>query len=546
MSTIKRSKTDAFSVKESVNIVKLAEAAFEQISLDQLTDVVVETPTDGDILVYSSDLMAWENVPQAGLNYDLEDLANITITSVSDGQVLTWDSSTSKWVNETPTTGATTLDGLTDVNTLGVAGGMVLMYNSDTSEWNAESLDYPNSLDDLTDVTITTPSNGQVLKYNGSAWVNGTDSGATPGGSDTYVQYNDGGVLGGESTFTYNKTNNELTVSKVKTNNISGIVATDQMIIVTGENSTTAGIGLSPSALAPTFFTETSVYDIYHEGNTKTVNGQSIAGSGDITVSGGASTAAELSYDNSTSGLASTDVQGAIDELNTVAGALANIRGTAWRSFDWASSTFYTRTAFGSGFSTLDVNRRYASIECHMSASNSGGYISGNASTPPANIAVLGPWANNWTGIVVFTPYNGANDVSTTAGLQDSSSGTATASLFGVEYSLANGWEIVFRYASADLKTRVPFTMTSDNMILEVYYESDAAQTVVELIRVTVREYPSGDVIATDTWTGSTAFNSLYWKLKSYKVGSSALREYLYNVLYMGDGFNPPAGLSFD
>ncbi len=230
MSTIKRSKTDAFSVKESVNIVKLAEAAFEQISLDQLTDVVVETPTDGDILVYSSDLMAWENVPQGTLDYDLEDLDNITITSVSDGQVLTWDSGTSKWVNETPTTGATTLDGLTDV-------------------------------------TITTPSNGQVLKYNGSAWVNGTDSGATPGGSDTHVQFNDGGALGGESTFTYNKTNNELTVSKLKTNNISGIVATDQMTIVTGENSTIAGIGLSPSAAAPTFVTEMSVYDIYHEGN---------------------------------------------------------------------------------------------------------------------------------------------------------------------------------------------------------------------------------------------------------------------------------------
>jgi hypothetical protein len=178
MSTIKRSKTDAFSVKESVNIVKLAEAAFEQISIDQLTDVVVETPTDGDILVYSSDLMAWENVPQGTLNYDLEDLDNITITSVSDGQVLTWDSGTSKWVNETPTTGATTLDGLTDV-------------------------------------TITTPSNGQVLKYNGSAWVNGADSGATPGGSDTHVQFNDGGALGGKSSFSFNETTDTLSVPKV-------------------------------------------------------------------------------------------------------------------------------------------------------------------------------------------------------------------------------------------------------------------------------------------------------------------------------------------
>jgi len=506
MSTIKRSKTDAFSVKESVNIVKLAEAAFEQVSLDQLTDVVVETPTDGDILVYSSDLMAWENVPQAGLNYDLEDLDNITITSVSDGQVLTWDSGTSKWVNETPTTGATNLDGLSDV-------------------------------------TISTPSNGQVLKYNGSAWVNGTDSGATPGGSDTHVQYNDGGVLGGKSTFSFNETTDTLSIPKV--NSSDGLYTLSASTLGFGSariydsgdemgfiadaidnlGIDTRAFRFNTASAAPEFYDGSTYRAVYHAGNL---------------------TAANTPYDNATSGLTSTDVQGAIDELNTVAGALANIRGTTWRSFDWVNATFYTRASFGSGFSTLDTNRRYASIECSASVSNSGGYISGSASTPPGNIAVLGPWANNWTGIVVFLPYQGANDVSTTAGLQDSSFGTATASLFGVEYSLANGWEIVFRYASADLQTRVPFTMASaENMTLEVYYETDAAQTVVELIRVTVREYPSGSVIATDTWTGSTAFTNLYWKLKAYKVGASSLREFLYSVLYMGDGFNPPPGLSF-
>ena len=35
----------------------------------------------------------------------------------------------------------------------------------------------------------------------------------TPGGSNTQVQYNDSGVLGGESTFTYDETNNRLTVT---------------------------------------------------------------------------------------------------------------------------------------------------------------------------------------------------------------------------------------------------------------------------------------------------------------------------------------------
>lgn len=54
--------------------------------------------------------------------------------------------------------------------------------------------------------------------------------------------------------------------------------------------------------------------------NIKTLNGSSLLGSGDITVSGGAATGAELGYDNSTSGLTSTDVQGAIDEIAASSG----------------------------------------------------------------------------------------------------------------------------------------------------------------------------------------------------------------------------------
>jgi hypothetical protein len=45
--------------------------------------------------------------------------------------------------------------------------------------------------------------------------------GGTPGGSDTYVQYNDGGVFGGESVFTYNKTTNVLTAGSLELNNAS-------------------------------------------------------------------------------------------------------------------------------------------------------------------------------------------------------------------------------------------------------------------------------------------------------------------------------------
>ena len=56
-------------------------------------------------------------------------------------------------------------------------------------------------------------TNGQVLSANGSGgttWATASGGGGTPGGSDTQVQFNDGGAFGGDSGFTFDKTNNTL------------------------------------------------------------------------------------------------------------------------------------------------------------------------------------------------------------------------------------------------------------------------------------------------------------------------------------------------
>lgn len=62
--------------------------------------------------------------------------------------------------------------------------------------------------------------------------------GGTPGGSDTYVQYNDGGSFGGEAAFTYNKTTDILTVpSFVSTGatTFSGIISPTQLTADTND-----------------------------------------------------------------------------------------------------------------------------------------------------------------------------------------------------------------------------------------------------------------------------------------------------------------------
>jgi len=74
-----------------------------------------------------------------------------------------------------------------------------------------------NELSEMNDVTLTSLQNNQFLRYNsvGSVWENVTASPQGVGGSDTYVQFNDGGVFGGDADLTYNKTTNTLSVVNI-------------------------------------------------------------------------------------------------------------------------------------------------------------------------------------------------------------------------------------------------------------------------------------------------------------------------------------------
>lgn len=72
---------------------------------------------------------------------------------------------------------------------------------------------------------ITSPATGlevyntttnKINFYNGTAWSEvGAGGGGTPGGSDTQVQFNDGGAFGGDAGLTYDKTNNILDLESI-------------------------------------------------------------------------------------------------------------------------------------------------------------------------------------------------------------------------------------------------------------------------------------------------------------------------------------------
>jgi hypothetical protein len=97
-----------------------------------------------------------------------------------------------------------------------------------------------------------------------TGWVaNGTGSGSgtSPGGSDTYVQFNDGGSFGGDSGLVFNKTTDQLTIagilstgsgqiSKVRVVTAAGAVtvATSDYIIVVNKTSGAATAANLPSS----------------------------------------------------------------------------------------------------------------------------------------------------------------------------------------------------------------------------------------------------------------------------------------------------------
>lgn len=144
----------------------------------------------------------------------------------------------------TPSTGLIGIDSGPNSNyTVSIDNSIVATISGSTFIGDVNfNLGLSGSLTQLTDgssylvagnnVTITSESNGQI-----TISATGGGGGGSPGGSDTQVQFNDGGSFGGDSGLTFNKTTNVLSVL----GGISGSITqlTDgSSYIVAGDNVT--------------------------------------------------------------------------------------------------------------------------------------------------------------------------------------------------------------------------------------------------------------------------------------------------------------------
>ena len=67
--------------------------------LEEIHDVYVPSPSDGEVLTWSNSNQRWEASAAAGGAEELNDLTDVTISSVADGEILQYDSATGDFLN---------------------------------------------------------------------------------------------------------------------------------------------------------------------------------------------------------------------------------------------------------------------------------------------------------------------------------------------------------------------------------------------------------------------------------------------------------------
>ena len=161
--------------------------------LDDLTDVVITSPTAGQVLKYNG--TNWVNDTDAtssgGSGIALTDLS-VTTNSVGTA-ALSYNNTTGVFSYTPP---QLTVSSLTDVSYGVIENGWALTYQNGT--WTASGI--PSELGQLSNVAATTPNDGDVLTWNASlsTWQPAAASGGASGSGTTH-QWADGVEVSGWS-----------------------------------------------------------------------------------------------------------------------------------------------------------------------------------------------------------------------------------------------------------------------------------------------------------------------------------------------------------
>lgn len=265
---------------------------------------------------------------------------------------------------------------------------------------------------------------------------------------------------------------------------------------------------------------------------------------------GGASDAIDVAYDNTMSGLASEDVQAAIDELALQTVTAVSLRSRKWREHNLINSVNDSSNDFNGALMSATVQTVPAGsgslvVSSNTSTANSGAW--GQVSTAPPGGAVweLGPWGNTRrAAFLVYEPQAGvAADV--TVGFGNSASSSSPTNFFGLEKLTSGQWRLVIRESGTDQVTPVDLTLPSKALVL-VQYTANSGQTAIASISARVIAWPGNTVVAEISWAGtSTGYPNIRAGFRAYRPVGTGTAQQLLGIFYFGYGFDPPVGLDF-
>ena len=262
--------------------------SFSQIDGSAGGNFNVTSPLNGQILTYVASTDTWENYKGTtsqlnGTKLQLGDVSNLSMTGGAIGYVLETDGTGNlSWAPKgTLYTPITALSNATPIimkvpNTTPYVNGSVITISGVNGNANANVNAQTFYLTLLANYATSgqvalyttqyrdapNAANGTSLTYTNSpnaiatSSAGGSGGGANVGGSNTTVQFNDQNVLVGNSSFTYNKITNTLTVStgNIVTGNVNANTSVTAPVLVSNVATSTPPLTVTSTTLVPNLF----------------------------------------------------------------------------------------------------------------------------------------------------------------------------------------------------------------------------------------------------------------------------------------------------
>jgi len=361
-----------------------------------------------------------------------------------------------------------------------------------------------------------------VTGSDGSVTITSTAS-TSPGGSDKFVQFNDGGTFNGVSTFQFDKTTNLLTVYQAAATNAltaSTIKAGGASVALFNDTATSISFG----GAATTITAGASGGSTNFQGN---VTGSNFLVSGDLAVNGGDITTTASTFNLVNVNATTVNIAGGATSGTTIGNATGGVtlNGTATVTGDLAvngatsadiTTTTTTATLFNSNATTLNIGGSATTML--VGASNVTVGIGGAAPTNSTITASTGSFgrvlASSTSTFTGATTHNGGI-TTTTLGVSSTASLQSTLSVVGniTGQGTSNQLNALSVTGSLGLSVTGPLTVGGLSTLNGSVILGDA----------------SGDSI---TYNGQVASNILPSADRLYNLGSPTFR---WANVYTGD-----------